>query len=101
MNPEDLKTLYVRNSNGGMVAFSSFATGRWTYGPPQLQRYNGVAAMEIQGQAAAGKSAGQAMLPMEALPKQLPPGIGFEWTRPPLHPNQARSHAPPSHLPPI
>ncbi len=36
MNPEDLGKLYVRNSNGAMVAFSSFATGRWTYGPPQL-----------------------------------------------------------------
>jgi len=27
MNPEDLNLLYVRNSQGGMVPFSSFATG--------------------------------------------------------------------------
>ncbi len=94
MNPEDLNKLYVRNSKGVMVAFSSFATGRWTYGPPQLQRYNGVAAMEIQGQAAAGKSAGQAMLAMEALAKQLPQGIGFEWTGLSLQQNQAGSQAP-------
>src|SRR5207248_5602325 len=60
MNPEDLNKLYVRNSRGAMVAFSSFATGQWTNGAPQLQRYDGVAAMEIQGQAAPGKSAGQA-----------------------------------------
>jgi multidrug efflux pump len=94
MNPEDLRTLYVRNSNGGMVPFSSFSTGRWTYGPPQLQRYNGVAAMEIQGQAARGKSAGQAILGMEALAKQLPAGIGFEWTGISLQQQQAGSQAP-------
>jgi multidrug efflux pump len=94
MNPEDLNKLYVRNSNGAMVAFSSFATGHWNYGPPQLQRYNGVAAMEIQGNAAAGKSAGQAMLAMEALAKQLPQGIGFEWTGLSLQQQQAGSQAP-------
>ncbi len=94
MNPEDLDRLYVRNSKGVMVPFSSFATGSWTYGPPQLQRYNGVAAMEIQGQSAPGKSAGQAMLAMEALAKQMPAGIGFEWTGISLQQQQAGSQAP-------
>jgi len=36
--------------------------------------------MEIQGQAAAGRSTGQAMASMEALAKKLPAGIGYEWT---------------------
>ena len=94
MNPEDLNLLYVRNAKGVMVPFSSFATGTWTYGPPQLQRYNGVAAMSIQGQAAPGKSAGQAMLAMEALAKQMPAGIGFEWTGISLQQQQAGSQAP-------
>jgi len=94
MNPEDLKLLYVRNSTGAMVPFSSFSTGSWTYGSPQLQRYNGVAAMEIQGQAAPGWSVGQAMLAMEALAKQLPPGIGYEWTGISLQQQQAGSQAP-------
>ena len=94
MNPEDLKLLYVRNSTGAMVPFSSFSTGSWTYGSPQLQRYNGVAAMEIQGQAAPGRSVGQAMLAMEALAKQLPPGIGYEWTGISLQQQQAGSQAP-------
>jgi multidrug efflux pump len=94
MDPGDLEALYVRNSKGVMVPFSSFATGQWAYGPPQLQRYNGVAAMEIQGQAAPGKSAGQAMLAMEALAKQMPAGIGFEWTGLSLQQQQAGSQAP-------
>ncbi len=94
MNPEDLNALYVRNSAGLMVPFSSFATGSWKYGPPQLQRYNGVEAIEIQGQAAAGKSTGQAMLAMEALARKLPQGIGFEWTGLSLQQLQAGSQAP-------
>jgi len=93
MNPEDLNSLYVRNSKGGMTPFSSFATGRWTYGSPKVERYNGVAAMEIQGQAAPGKSTGQAMLAMESLAKKLPQGIGFEWTGLSLQQQQAGSQA--------
>jgi multidrug efflux pump len=80
MNPEDLNLLYVRNNKGAMVPFSSFATGEWAYGPPKLERYNGVASMEILGQASAGRSSGQAMASMEALAKKLPAGIGYEWT---------------------
>ncbi|HEY3635658.1 MAG TPA: efflux RND transporter permease subunit, partial [Caldimonas sp.] len=93
MNPEDLGLLYVRNAQGTMVPFSSFATGKWTYGPPKLERYNGIAAMEIIGQAAPGNSTGQAMLAMESLAKQLPPGIGFEWTGISLQQQQAGSQA--------
>jgi multidrug efflux pump len=80
MNPEDLGLLYVRNNKGAMVPFSSFAAGEWTFGPPKLERYNGVASFEIQGQAAPGQSSGQAMLAMEALAKKLPAGVGYEWT---------------------
>ncbi|MBA5819543.1 efflux RND transporter permease subunit, partial [Escherichia coli] len=62
------------------VPFSAFSTGHWTYGSPKLERYNGVSAMEIQGQAAPGKSTGQAMTAMEGLAKKLPVGIGYSWT---------------------
>jgi multidrug efflux pump len=33
-----------------MVPFSTFATGRWIYGPPQLDRYNGAPSVEFLGQ---------------------------------------------------
>ena len=94
MNPEDLQQLYLRNSSGTMVPFSSFATTEWAYGPPQLQRYNGVEAMEIQGQASAGRSSGEAMLAMENLARQLPAGIGFEWTGVSMQQQQSGSQAP-------
>jgi multidrug efflux pump len=94
MNPEDLNLLYVRNAKGGMTPFSEFAKGRWTYGSPKVERYNGVASMEIQGAAAPGKSTGQAMLAMEALAKKLPQGIGYEWTGLSLQQQQSGSQAP-------
>jgi multidrug efflux pump len=80
MNPKDLDLLYVRNASGTMVPFSSFARGLWTYGSPKLERYNGVSAVEIQGQAAPGNSSGQAMTEMQRLAQKLPAGIGYEWT---------------------
>jgi multidrug efflux pump len=80
MGPQDLDTLYVRNTNGAMVPFNAFATGHWIYGSPKLERYNGVSSFEIQGQSAPGHSTGQAITAMEQLAHQLPPGTGFEWT---------------------
>ncbi len=94
MNPEDLGSLYVRNSNGNMVPFTSFASGSWTYGSPKLERYNGVSSVEIQGQAAPGKSTGQAMAAMQSLAQQLPTGIGYEWTGISLQEQQSGSQAP-------
>jgi multidrug efflux pump len=94
MNPQDLDQLYVRNSSGGMVPFSAFGSAGWTYGPPQLQRYNGVESMEIQGQPAPGYSTGQAMQAMEQLVAKLPSGIGYEWTGSSLQQKQASSQAP-------
>jgi multidrug efflux pump len=80
MLPDDLGTWYVRNRIGQMVAFSAFAHGEWSYGSPKLERYNGVASMEILGAPAPGQSTGTAMAVMERLAHQLPAGIGFDWT---------------------
>ena len=94
MNPEDLTYIYLRNGKGGMVPFSSVAKGAWTYGPPKLERYNGVPAVEIQGAAPPGKSTGQAMAAMERLAQKLPPGISYEWTGISLQQIQAGTQAP-------
>jgi multidrug efflux pump len=80
MNPDDLRLHYVRNASGAMVPISAFATGKWTFGPPKLERYNGVPSVEIQGQAAPGYSTGDAIATTERLAAQLPSGIGYEWT---------------------
>ena len=80
MLPEDIGKWYVRNSKGDMVPFSAFATARWQYGSPRLERYNGIPSVEIMGQAAPGVSTGEAMKEMEQMAAKLPPGIGYEWT---------------------
>jgi len=80
MNPEDLDKWFVRNDKGDMVPFSAFASGKWGYGSPKLQRYNGVPAVEILGEPAAGKSSGEAMAAVEEIMKQMPAGISYSWT---------------------
>jgi HAE1 family hydrophobic/amphiphilic exporter-1 len=80
MLPGDLEKLYVRNSEGKMVPFASFATGHWTYGSPRLERYNGFSSIDIQGEAAPGRSSGEAMQAMEEIVAKLPQGVGFDWT---------------------
>ncbi|QHM93958.1 multidrug efflux RND transporter permease AcrD [Kosakonia sacchari] len=80
MLPDDINLWYVRNSSGGMVPFSAFATSRWETGSPRLERYNGYAAVEIVGESAPGVSTGTAMDVMEKLVSQLPSGFGLEWT---------------------
>ncbi|TNJ09753.1 hydrophobe/amphiphile efflux-1 family RND transporter [Aeromonas veronii] len=94
MNPEDLKLWYVRNSAGQMVPFSAFASTEWSFGSPRLERYNGVPAMEIVGEAAPGKSTGDAMAAIELMVKQLPEGVGIEWTGLSFQERQAGSQAP-------
>ncbi len=80
MLPEDISNWYVRGSDGQMVPFSAFSTSRWEYGSPRLERYNGLPSMEILGQAAPGRSTGEAMTMMEELAGKLPSGIGYDWT---------------------
>jgi len=80
MLPDDINKWYVRNSDGEMVSFSAFSSAKWQYGSPRLERYNGLPSMEILGQAAPGKSSGDAMDMMENLASKLPTGIGYDWT---------------------
>ena len=80
MQPGDIGRWYVRNQGGEMVPFTAFASGRWTYGSPRLERYNGSAAIQMQGAASAGVSSGAAMEEIDRLITQLPTGFGHEWT---------------------
>ncbi|EAO9335822.1 efflux RND transporter permease subunit [Salmonella enterica] len=80
MLPGDINNLYVRSANGEMVPFSTFSSARWIYGSPRLERYNGMPSMELLGEAAHGRSTGEAMSLMENLASQLPNGIGYDWT---------------------
>ncbi|CRY58091.1 efflux RND transporter permease AcrB [Yersinia pseudotuberculosis] len=80
MLPDDIDKWYVRNNMGQMVSFATFSTAKWEYGSPRLERYNGLPSMEILGQAAPGKSTGEAMDLMQELAAKLPSGVGYDWT---------------------
>lgn len=80
MMPSDLEKWYVKNNSGNMVPFSSFAEGRWTYGSPKLERFNGVSSMNIQGLANQGVSSGEAINEMEKIVKELPNKVDYAWT---------------------
>ncbi|MFA7294128.1 MAG: efflux RND transporter permease subunit, partial [Candidatus Omnitrophota bacterium] len=80
MLPEDLKNIYVRNTKGKMVPYASFASGHWIFGSPKLERYNAFPSVNIWGEAAKGKSSGEAMQAMEELASKLPREFGYDWT---------------------
>jgi multidrug efflux pump len=80
MQPEDLNDWKVRNAQGQMVPFNAFASAHWETGSPRLERFNGVSAVQIQGQAAPGTSSGDALKTVERLAAQLPPGFGIAFS---------------------
>ncbi|WNL47062.1 efflux RND transporter permease subunit [Dyella sp. BiH032] len=94
MAPEDFEKWSVRNAAGAMVPFRAFASTRWDFGSPRLERYNGVSAMQINGEAAPGVSSGDAMAEVEKLVAQLPAGIGLEWTGQSYQEREAGAQAP-------
>jgi len=94
MTPEDMNKWFVRNSMGEMVPFSAFATARWTYGSPRLERYNGQSSIEVLGQAAPGLSSGEAMAAVEEIMTKLPAGIGYEWSGTSFEERRSGSQAP-------
>ena len=94
MLPEDLKKLYVRGNNNNMVPFTSFATGHWAYGSPQLERYNAFPSINIWGEPAPGRSSGEAMKIMEGFVSKLSGGFAYDWTGLSFQERMAGSQAP-------
>jgi HAE1 family hydrophobic/amphiphilic exporter-1 len=95
MLPTDLEKLYVRNTAGGMVPFSSFASGHWISGSPRLERFNGFSSINILGEPAPGRSSGESMQDMENFVKKLPRGVGFDWNGLSYQERQAGTQAAP------
>lgn len=94
MLPEDVSNWHVRNNKGEMVPLSAFTSGRWIYGSPRLERYNGVSSVNIIGQGAPGVSSGEAMLAVEEIMAQLPKGVGYQWTGMSFQEREAGNQAP-------
>lgn len=80
MQPEDILRWHVRNAYGEMVPISTFARFDWIYGSPRLERFNGLAAVNIQGSPAAGVASGEAMAAIEEIAAEVfPAGYEIAW----------------------
>ncbi|HEU4810413.1 MAG TPA: efflux RND transporter permease subunit [Sphingomicrobium sp.] len=77
--PSDIDRWFVRNANGDMVPFSSFATIDWATTPTSLSRFNGYPSFEFSGQGKPGVSSGDAMDRMEELAMRIP-GVSVAWS---------------------
>jgi len=94
MLPQDIGQWSVRNRNGDMVRLATFTSTYWSSGSPQLIRYNGSPALEMQANVPPGGSSGDAMRAVERIMTTLPPGIGLEWTAGSLQERQSGAQAP-------
>jgi len=77
--PSSLQT----DASGGraMIPLSTVVHSEMGSVPPSLSRYNGYAAVNINGAAAPGSSSGQAMTTMENIvTNDLPQGFGYDWS---------------------
>jgi HAE1 family hydrophobic/amphiphilic exporter-1 len=78
--PDDILKLYAKNSEGSMVAMSSFITIEKVYGPEQITRYNMYPAAMVNGEPKEGFSSGQAIEAVKQLAaEKLPKGYGYDW----------------------
>ncbi len=92
--PDDFFRFHVRNGRNEMVPFSSFLSVETGQASPKLFRYQGVPSVKILGEAAPGKSSGEAMQAMEACAAELPAGFDTAWTGLSLQEQMSRGQAP-------
>jgi HAE1 family hydrophobic/amphiphilic exporter-1 len=73
--------LQTRSKSGQMVPLGSVVNLKRTQGPYRVLRYDLYPSAEIQGDAAPGKSSGQALKAMQdTADRVLPQGFSWEWT---------------------
>jgi len=77
---EDITRLQTRNAAGQMVPLGALMSVEPTFGPTRVTRYNGFPSADINGSPKPGFSSGQAEAEIERLLKNLPRGMGYEFT---------------------
>jgi HAE1 family hydrophobic/amphiphilic exporter-1 len=78
---EDLGKYFVKNSTGGMVPLSTLISYKVTENAPLVTHYNMFRSAEVDGNAGAGYSSGQAIEALREVAAQvLPSGYGYEFS---------------------
>lgn len=79
--PEDLLKLRIKNADGEMVPYSSFARIERVFGPEQVTRFNMYPSALLNGSPADGYSSGDAIRAIEETAKTaLPRGYSYEFS---------------------
>ncbi len=79
--PEDIRSLYVRSTDGKEIPILSLVTTQIDGGPSALERFNGFTSAKITGNPGSGYSSGQAIAALEEVAKSvLPTGYTYAWT---------------------
>ncbi len=79
--PDDISKIFIKNNDGKMVPLISVVKPKEVTGPYTLTRFNMYQAVTINGNAANGKSSGEAMKTMEELSDEtLPKDMGYSWS---------------------
>lgn len=77
----DLQKIYVKNMNGQMVPLMTMVSLEQTVGAASITRFNQYRSVQFSGQAASGKSSGDAMKAMEQVAiDTLPSDVGYDWS---------------------
>lgn len=94
-SPDNIRQLYVRSQDDQMIPLGNLVSIEPTTSAQTITHYNLFRSIAVQGNAAPGKSSGQAIRAMEATAQQvLPPGIGYEWTGTALEEIESGGQAP-------
>jgi multidrug efflux pump len=79
--PDDIRRVYVRSTNGGMVPLAAVTKQEYTSAPNLITRFNTFPSAKVTGGAAPGYSSGQALATMEEVAGEvLPAGYSFGWS---------------------
>jgi HAE1 family hydrophobic/amphiphilic exporter-1 len=94
LQPEDIKSLYVRNLKKEMVPLGTLLKVNRTLGAELVTRYNLYPAASVFGAAAPGFSSGEAIKVMGQVAQHtLPRGMSFDWTATSFQEKQVGSQA--------
>jgi HAE1 family hydrophobic/amphiphilic exporter-1 len=79
--PENLNSIFVRNSSGIMAPVTEFVSLQNTYGPQSISRFNLFTAISITGSPKTGYSSGTAIAAIQQVAAQtLPAGYSYEFS---------------------
>ncbi|MBD1912821.1 MULTISPECIES: efflux RND transporter permease subunit [unclassified Leptolyngbya] len=93
--PNDLQQLYVRSGSGEMVPLANLVTLTPATTAQTITHYNLFRSISVQGNAAPGRSSGEAIGAIEGIAKQvLPASMGYDWTGTALEEIESGGQAP-------